>query len=228
MPNRHQRKVERLQRHIEETEKLLDNWESKRRAAENPAEIQRCNNEIQRLEELLEDYETKLENVHMGKPEGESRPEKASGGNQNTASGIQTGNISAGGDVLIGGTKSNEQSTTGEGNFNFQDISGSTININMGKAVSGKSEKSSDSNTPKQEAQNLHVAGNYKKALERMIVYFEEQDETEEANILRINLGSLNRTEKQHSMGVLSQADYNLQMSRVAQAIVRGIEEMKE
>ncbi|MEO1653289.1 MAG: COR domain-containing protein, partial [Bacteroidota bacterium] len=58
---RQQRKIARLEKYIMATEEQIDEWEQKRRNAENPNERNRSEQEIKKLEEILEEYESKLE-----------------------------------------------------------------------------------------------------------------------------------------------------------------------
>lgn len=58
--SRKARKIKRIEKNIEETEQLLDAWESKKRIAENPNEKMRAEKEIEKLENILEEYEQDL------------------------------------------------------------------------------------------------------------------------------------------------------------------------
>ncbi len=71
MNPRNQRRVSRLEKNLQETEALLDEWQEKLRVAENPNERKRCQIEIERLEKMLDDYEAEL--AELG-GEGETKP----------------------------------------------------------------------------------------------------------------------------------------------------------
>ncbi|MDX2302161.1 MAG: hypothetical protein NW226_05140 [Microscillaceae bacterium] len=60
MNDRNQRKIERIQKNIQETEALLDEWEEQKRLASNPTERKRCDLEIARLQKIIKDHENEL------------------------------------------------------------------------------------------------------------------------------------------------------------------------
>lgn len=68
MSNSNERKKQRIQKNIESTEELLNQWEEKRRNSENPNEKNRCEVEISKLEEILDDYEKKLNALSNSNP----------------------------------------------------------------------------------------------------------------------------------------------------------------
>ncbi|MEO1653290.1 MAG: CHAT domain-containing protein [Bacteroidota bacterium] len=73
MSDRTQRKIARLEKQIEETEELIEEWQEKEKLAENPNERKRSQIEIDRLKKILDAYEAELESL-----EGKS-PQKTSG-----------------------------------------------------------------------------------------------------------------------------------------------------
>jgi predicted DNA-binding protein YlxM (UPF0122 family) len=60
MSNSNERKKQRIQKNIESTEQLLNQWEEKKRNSENPNETNRCKMEISKLEKIVDDYENEL------------------------------------------------------------------------------------------------------------------------------------------------------------------------
>lgn len=65
--SRSEKKIEKLNRQILETEELIEAWENKRRLAENPNEKLRSEKEIEKLEKIMEEYELKLGKLQSDK-----------------------------------------------------------------------------------------------------------------------------------------------------------------
>jgi len=77
MSNSNERKKQRIQKNIESTEHLLEQWEGKKRNSENPNEMNRCQMEISKLEGILDDYENELEELlNQNSNNGNEEPSK--------------------------------------------------------------------------------------------------------------------------------------------------------
>lgn len=63
MSNSNKRKKQHIQKNIESTEQLLNQWEEKKRNSENPNETNRCQTETSKLERILDEYENELEGL---------------------------------------------------------------------------------------------------------------------------------------------------------------------